>query len=101
MRVAEALGALRQVKLKFKIAWGPTDKDFLLVIAQDPAAGKEVDPGTAVTITIGLPSFSFEKPTTLPAPQPAPQPVPQPAPEPAPQPAPTPPDGGAPTTSAP
>ena len=62
MRVIEALGTLRKANLKFKIAWDTTDKDILLVIAQDPDAGTEVDPGTAVEITIGLPSFSFEKP---------------------------------------
>ena len=59
MRVLEALGALRKAKLQFKIAWGPTDEGILTVIEQDPGAGTEVDPGTAVEITIGLPAFLF------------------------------------------
>ena len=84
MRVIEALGTLRKANLKFKIAWDTTEKDILLVIAQDPDAGTDVDPGTTVEITIGLPSFSFEKPAQQPATQPAPEPAPQPAPTPAP-----------------
>ncbi len=87
MRVIEAIGALRKADLKVKIAWAATDKDVLLVIDQNPAAGTQVDPGTAVTITIGLPSFSFEQPAQQPATeqpeaQPAPAPTPAPAPEP-------------------
>ena len=59
MRVLEALGALRKAELQFKITWGPTDGGILTVIEQDPSAGAEVDPGTAVEITIGLPAFLF------------------------------------------
>jgi len=95
MRVIEALGALRNANLKFEIAWAPSE-NILVVVEQDPAAGSSVDPGTSVKITIGLPSFSFEKPEQLPATQPAPTPVPaQPA---QPSDGPT---GGAETTSAP
>ena len=60
MRVLEALKALRKADLQFSIAWGPTDTDILHVIEQDPTAGADVDPGTVVNVTIGLPTFLFE-----------------------------------------
>ena len=60
MRVLEALNALRKADLQFAIAWGPTDTDILRVIEQDPTAGADVDPGTVVNVTIGLPTFLFE-----------------------------------------
>jgi beta-lactam-binding protein with PASTA domain len=60
MRILEAIGALRSADLGFDIAWGPTADQVLLVIDQDPGAGSEVDPGTSVTVTIGLPEFLFD-----------------------------------------
>ena len=66
---------------------------MLKVIEQDPESGAEVDPGSTVVITIGLPKISLpdgkptqpmplpaqlpaETPTTLPAEQPAAAPQP-------------------------
>ncbi len=71
MRALEAVRTLRQAELKFSIEFGPATENFLKVAAQDPKAGTEVDPGTIVTITIGLPSFSLE-PTVTPLPAPSP-----------------------------
>ena len=74
MGALEAVRALKDANLKFSIEFGTSTENFLKVAAQDPKAGTEVEPGTSVTITIGLPSFSFERPsvepTTLPAPEP-------------------------------
>jgi beta-lactam-binding protein with PASTA domain len=60
MRVLESVRALRQADLGFQVTWGPTPDNYLRVIAQDPGAGTETDPGTVVTITIGLPQFLFD-----------------------------------------
>ncbi len=60
MRVLEAFLALRKADLQFSIEWGPTDEAILRVIEQDPSAGADVDHGTVVNVTIGLPSFLFE-----------------------------------------
>jgi len=60
MRVLEALNALRKEDLQFSIAWGPSDEGILRIIDQDPAAGSKVEPGSVVSITIGLPSFLFD-----------------------------------------
>ena len=70
MRALEAVRTLRQAELKFSIEFGPATENFLKVAAQDPKAGAEVDPGTTVIITIGLPSFSLE-PTVTPLPAPS------------------------------
>ena len=70
MRALEAVRALRDAELKFSIEFGPATENFLKVAAQDPKAGTAVDPGTIVTITIGLPSFSLE-PTVAPLPAPS------------------------------
>jgi len=59
MGILEAIGALRAADLGFDIEWGPTADQVLRVIDQDPSAGTTVDPGTAVTVTIGLPEFLF------------------------------------------
>lgn len=60
MRVLESVLALRKAGLGFQITWGPTADNYLNVIDQDPGAGTETDPGTVVTITIGLPEFLFD-----------------------------------------
>ena len=60
MRVLEAFLALRKADLQFSIEWGPTDDAILRVIEQDPSAGADVDHGTVVNVTIGLPTFVFE-----------------------------------------
>jgi len=60
MRVLEAFTALRKADLQFSIEWGPTDEDVLRVIAQEPSAGADVDRGSVVNVTIGLPSFLFD-----------------------------------------
>jgi serine/threonine-protein kinase len=59
MRVLEAISALRKAELQWSIEWGPTDEGFLQVIEQDPEGGTEVDPGSVVKVTFGLPSFLF------------------------------------------
>jgi len=60
MRILEAFNALRKAELQFAVAWGPTEEGILRVVEQDPTAGTEVDPGSSVTVTIGLPSFLFD-----------------------------------------
>jgi len=67
-RVLEALRALSQANLTAQIEWGPTEDGYLKIIAQDPKAGTEVDPGTVVTMTIGLPEFLFSEPEVQPLP---------------------------------
>jgi hypothetical protein len=68
MGVLEAWRTLRQADLGFKIEWGPTADQLFKVIVQDPTAGTEVDPGTTVTMTLGLPEFLFEeRPGQLPS----------------------------------
>ena len=87
--VREAVAALRGAKLKVSFAFAPSETDVLKVIEQDPEAGAEVDPGSTVVITIGLPKISLpdgrptqpmplpaETPTQLPAEQPAAAPQP-------------------------
>jgi len=69
-RIIEAFRTLREAKLGFDIAWGPATGGYLTVVEQDPKAGTEVDPGTVVTVTIGLPEFLFEKPEVQPLPSP-------------------------------
>ncbi len=59
MGALEAVRALKSANLKFSIEFGPAMENYLKVAAQDPKAGTEVDPGTSVTITIGLPSFTL------------------------------------------
>ncbi len=56
----EAFLAARKANLQVAIEWGPSEDAILKVIEQDPAAGADVDQGTVVTITIGMPSFLFE-----------------------------------------
>ena len=70
LSVRDASKALREAKLKMNIEFAPSTEFVLKVAEQDPAAGTSVDPGTEVTVTIGLPSFTLEPPeaTTLPAP---------------------------------
>ena len=68
MRVLEAINALRKADLQFSIEWGPTDDAILRIVEQDPSAGADVDPGTVVNITIGLPTFLFEGPQVQPLP---------------------------------
>jgi beta-lactam-binding protein with PASTA domain len=74
MGFADAFNALQNAGLNTNIEFASSSDNVLKVAEQAPAAGTSVDPGTAVTVTIGLPSFSFEKPpvepTTLPAPEP-------------------------------
>jgi beta-lactam-binding protein with PASTA domain len=72
MRVLEALRALSEVKLQAKIEWGPSE-DILVVTEQDPSAGTDVDPGTTVTITIGLPEFLFDDVQVQPLPSAPPE----------------------------
>ena len=90
----EARKALKEEALKIKVVFAKSDpENALKVIEQDPGAGDSVDPGTVVTVTIGLPSFALEvtpQPQPTPEPTPEPQPAPQPAPEPQPMPAPEP-----------
>jgi beta-lactam-binding protein with PASTA domain len=86
----EAKTALKGANLKIKVVFAKSDpENALKVIEQDPGAGDSVDPGTVVTVTIGLPSFALE-PVQLPAPTPPPTPETVPAPEPQPQPEPQP-----------
>jgi beta-lactam-binding protein with PASTA domain len=89
MSVKDAVGALKSAKLKVSFAYDSSETDVLKVIKQDPESGTEVDPGSTVVITIGLPKISLpdgkptqpmplpvEKPVQLPAklPTSAPQP---------------------------
>ena len=57
MRALEAVKTLRDANLKFSIVFTTTTEGFLKVTSQDPVAGKQVDPGTSVKISIGLPGF--------------------------------------------
>lgn len=59
MGVVEAIKSLRGASLKVEFEFGPSEQYLLKVSAQDPSAGTQVDRGTSVTITIGLPSFLF------------------------------------------
>lgn len=73
MGVAQAIGALREVALKAEFTFGPSDEYLLTIAAQDPGAGTELDKGSVVRLTIGLPEFLWgdielpPMPTTLPA----------------------------------
>lgn len=89
MKPLEAIRALRDAKLKVKATFAAAAQDSILkVVAQNPKAATQVDEGTQVTITIGLPAFLFgDQPVPLPAPLPAPQPTATPTPLPAPAPA--------------
>jgi len=66
--ILDALRTLKKADLGFEIAWGPATQDYLTVIEQNPKAGQEVDPGTVVTVTIGLPEFLFGEPEVQPLP---------------------------------
>ncbi len=91
--VKEAVTTLRGANLKVSFAFAPSEGDFLKVTKQDPNSGTEVEPGSTVVITIGLPAPSLPEgqPTQpMPVPAPAPTPEPAPAPTPAPEPAPAP-----------
>ncbi len=84
MSVREAVAALKGAKLKISFAFAPSETDVLKVIEQDPESGAEVDPGSTVVITIGLPKISLPEgrptqPMPLPAEAPAEQPAEQPA----------------------
>lgn len=80
MGVLESIGALVNANLKFAIEFAPATENYFKVAAQDPTAGAEVDPGTKVTLTVGLPdiasilegltSGAAEQPATLPAEEP-------------------------------
>ena len=83
--VLDAVTTLKKAQLKVSFSFAPSPGDFLKVTEQDPNAGASVDPGTTVTITIGLPSLSLPgglptTPTPLPAQKPAATPQPAPAP---------------------
>ncbi len=81
MRVVEAFNALQKSGLKMNIVFGPSEEFVLRVAEQDPAAAVSVEPGTLVTVTIGLPSFTLQ-PSTLPAEIPTTTPAAEPAPSP-------------------
>jgi beta-lactam-binding protein with PASTA domain len=74
MGFADAFNALQNAGLNTNIEFAPSSDYVLKVAEQAPAAGTSVDPGTTVTVTIGLPSFSFEKPSVEPSTLPAPAP---------------------------
>jgi serine/threonine-protein kinase len=85
MGVLESIGALVNANLKFAIEFAAATENYFKVAAQDPAAGAEVDPGTKVTLSVGLPdiasilegltSGAAEQPVTLPAQPDAEQPA--------------------------
>lgn len=85
MRPLEAIRALRQAKLTFTIEFVEVSENYLKVASQDPKAGAEVEPGTSVTIRIGLPGFLFGHEGELPSrpetgtPTPTPTPTPLPS----------------------
>jgi beta-lactam-binding protein with PASTA domain len=76
--ILQAIVDIRTAKLKVKFGWVADDANVFKVSAQKPPAGEKVDPGTTVTIEIGLPAFLFdlqlpsEFPTATPQPLPAP-----------------------------
>lgn len=57
MGVLDALTALQDVDLKFSIEFTQVTEGFLKVASQDPKSGAQVNPGTSVTISVGLPGF--------------------------------------------
>jgi serine/threonine-protein kinase len=57
MGVLESIGVLRDANLTFAVEFAPAEENYFKVAAQDPQAGTEVDPGTKVTITVGLPDI--------------------------------------------
>ena len=79
--VKDAVSALKAAKLKVSFAYASSETDVLKVIKQDPESGAEVEPGSTVVITIGLPKISLPdgKPTQ-PMPLPAELPVAAPQP---------------------
>jgi len=73
--ILEAIREVRGAELKIGIEWVADDANILKISAQDPEGGTEVDPGTTVTLSIGLPEFLIagEAPPSaeqLPAPEP-------------------------------
>lgn len=74
----QAIADILAAGLKVKLAWVADDDNIFKVSAQKPPAGTEVDPGTTVSIDIGLPAFifDFEMPSELPTATPAPLPAP-------------------------
>ncbi len=61
--VADAFNALQNANLKMNIKFAASADYVLKVAEQEPGSGTSVDQGTVVTVTIGLPSFTFEKPS--------------------------------------
>ena len=57
MGVLEAVKTLLGADLRFSIAFVEAKDGFLKVVAQDPASGQQVDPGTSVKLSIGIPGF--------------------------------------------
>jgi beta-lactam-binding protein with PASTA domain len=86
MRVLEAVTTLQKSELKVAFQWEKSSGNFLKVIEQAPTAGSTATPGDTVTITIGLPVFSFEMPSPPPSERPTTAPEPSPIPSPSPQP---------------
>jgi len=67
--VFDALTTLRGAKLKVDFEFVSSSEYLLRVASQDPEAGAEVEAGSVVTISIGLPPFLFgdaPAPTPLP-----------------------------------
>jgi eukaryotic-like serine/threonine-protein kinase len=87
--VLDAVTQLNDAGLKVGFTFVADDKNVLKISAQDPAAATQVDPGSKVTISIGLPSFLLAQPAPEPLPAPSPAPTSSTAPAPSPTPTPT------------
>lgn len=97
MGLFEAIRALWKADLEFEIDFAESGDGFLKIVAQDPDAGTEVDPGSTVTISIGLPGLLFGDGGGLPS-TPATE-TPSPTPTATPEPLPAEPPASAPSTT--
>lgn len=64
LRFIEAFNELQGAGLKINVEFTTSTEYVLTVAEQSPSAGTSVDPGTVVTVTIGLPEFSLESTPT-------------------------------------
>ena len=64
LRFIDAFNALQSAGLKINVEFTTSTEYVLTVAEQSPEAGTSVDPGTVVTVTIGLPEFSIESTST-------------------------------------
>lgn len=87
MGLFEAIRTLWKADLKFEIDFAESGDGFLKIVAQNPDAGTKVDPGSTVTISIGLPGLLFGDGSGLPSTPETSTPSPTPTASPAPLPA--------------